>query len=208
MDRIGKDDSTPNRKKTETFRCKSKKRTQTNPSCERGWRPLNYSRHAHHRRCAGQPRAAARRGASQRRAAARRRDAGGALVRAPKGTTEVPLDGAACGSGRTRAPARGATAAPPSLALVRTRRPRLLRCAARRTEQHMRAVRPGHGCSVPRWPVRTARRDERRRRRQHERGERRNEIRVLRGGAASGFCLGEIAGQPSDCDRRSGSAGS
>ena len=191
MDRIGKDDSTPNRKKTETFRCKSKKRTQTNPSCERGWRPLTCSRHAHHRRCAGQPRAAARRGASQRRAAARRLDTGGALVWAPKGTTEVPLDGAARGSGRTRAPARGATAAPPSLALVRTRRPRLLRCAARRerrkawvtdrsrrrTEQHMRAVRPGHGCSVPRWPVRTARRDERRRRRQHER-EGREEMKL------------------------------
>ena len=109
----------------------------------------------------------------------------------PKGTTEVPLDGAARGSGRTRAPARGATAAPPSLALVRTRRPRLLRCAARRkrrkvwvtdrsrrrTEQHMRAVRPGHGCSVPRWPVRTARRDERRRRRQHER-EGREEMKL------------------------------
>jgi hypothetical protein len=110
-------------------------------------------------------RVAARRGASQRRAAARRLDAGGALVGAPKGTTEVPLD--------------------------RTRRPRLLRCAAqrkrrkawvtdrsrRRTEQHMRAVRPGHGCSVPRWPVRTARRDERRRRRQHER-ERREELKA------------------------------
>ena len=95
--------------------------------------------------------------------------------------------GAARGSDRTRALARGATAPPPSLALVRTPRPRLLRCAARRErrkawvtdrsrrriEQHMRAVRPGHGCSVQRWPVRTARRDERRRRRQHEREGRR-----------------------------------
>ena len=32
----------------------------------------------------------------------------------PKGTTVVPLDGAARGSGRTRASARGATAEPPS----------------------------------------------------------------------------------------------
>ena len=32
----------------------------------------------------------------------------------PKGTTVVPLDGAARGSGLTRAPARGATAEPPS----------------------------------------------------------------------------------------------
>ena len=32
----------------------------------------------------------------------------------PKGTTVVPLDGAARGSGRTRAPARGATVESPS----------------------------------------------------------------------------------------------
>ena len=36
----------------------------------------------------------------------------------PKGTTVVLLDGAARGSGRTRAPARGATAEPPSLRRV------------------------------------------------------------------------------------------
>ena len=36
------------------------------------------------------------------------------LMLGPKGTTVVPLDGAARGSGRTRAPARGATAEPPS----------------------------------------------------------------------------------------------
>lgn len=40
---------------------------------------------------------------------------------APKGTTKVPLDGAARGSGRTRAPARGATVVPPDIFLRRLR---------------------------------------------------------------------------------------
>jgi len=37
-----------------------------------------------------------------------------AFARVPKGTTEVPLDGTARGSGRTHAPARGAIVAPPA----------------------------------------------------------------------------------------------
>jgi hypothetical protein len=37
----------------------------------------------------------------------------GSLRLGPKGTITVPLDGAARGSSRTRAPARGAVAAPP-----------------------------------------------------------------------------------------------
>ena len=37
-----------------------------------------------------------------------------ACARDPKGTTEVPLDGAARGFGRTHAPARGAIVAPPA----------------------------------------------------------------------------------------------
>ena len=52
---------------------------------------------------------------------------------APKDTTEVPLDGAARGSGRTRAPARGATVAPPAIFL-------------RRLLAGLRENRKGEGC--------------------------------------------------------------
>jgi len=109
--------STPNRKKTETFRCKSKKRTQTNPRKRKrcGGTHLGHTVAATAgSRRTGKSSSGAGSPALDRRSASRAPQGAAppACALRGKGPIAEPLDGGALAHGRARTPARGPAAAP------------------------------------------------------------------------------------------------